>query len=275
MSKNRNPKKKQYIPACIFCKSTPVTEEHLWPHWIEKEFSKEGEDKHVVNNYQTLSHDGSRTQHSYRVLNRNIIRIVVKKFCAPCNNGWMSRIEAESKEIIKSLILDKPILLEGDEQSKLARWGILKSIIGEYADSKDVKIVISKEERLNFFQTNELSPNFKVYIGRSLAEQDIWKTTLFTHFTGYLNFQNFILFSPPKPNAQWSLFVKNTFVMIVSWSEKQLDLNLPPPVINKFVQIHPLTNISFSYDSILALSGVEMNYVRENLNKHSFAVVDK
>ena len=273
MSKSK--KQQQYIPTCIFCKSTPVTEEHLFPQWMEKEFSKGEDNKHIVNNYEPISYDGSRTKITSKTVNRNIIRLTIKKVCDTCNNGWMSKIETASKEIIKSLILDEAIIIGSEEQDNLVKWGILKTIIGEFADrDSSGKIAISREERMNFFQTNNPSPNFSVYIGRSMAKEYMWKAPVYIHFTAYLNHQNFSLISAPKPNVQWSLFVKDTFILIIFWSAKQCELILPFLVANKLIQIHPSTNNSFNYNSIPTLSKEEMEYIRANLNKHSLATVD-
>jgi hypothetical protein len=148
---------------------------------------------------------------------------------------------------------------------------VLRAIIGEYADAENHKQIISKEERLNFFQTKIPSPKFKIWVGRSLVKEGAWKQ-FFIHFNAYQSLQNLTLLSPPEPNLQWSLFVKGAFVIIIYWSEIQCDIILPAIISHKLVQIHPLENTSFKYESILSFSEEELEYIRKNLTKHSFAI---
>lgn len=99
---------------CAFCGSTePLTREHVFGQWVSK-----------------IGLDLSPVQHRAGPLNgipRDMgeqppFRQTVKSFCASCNNGWMSDLEATAQRVLTPLILGEATTIEPADQGAVAMW---------------------------------------------------------------------------------------------------------------------------------------------------------
>ena len=71
----------------------------------------------------------------------NMLDAEVKRFCAECNNGWMSDLESEAQPILGPLILGHSARLTEHDQNVLARW-TFKTVLAcdfMYADRAEAK----------------------------------------------------------------------------------------------------------------------------------------
>jgi hypothetical protein len=58
--------------------------------------------------------------------------VTVGAVCAGCNNGWMSRLEDETKRIAEEMVRGNAQQLSTREQATLAMWAALKVLVAEY-----------------------------------------------------------------------------------------------------------------------------------------------
>ena len=56
-------------------------------------------------------------------------QVKIKAVCRPCNNGWMSKLETDSKPLIGRLIEDFPLSLHTSQQTLLARWTLKTAMV--------------------------------------------------------------------------------------------------------------------------------------------------
>ena len=84
---------------CIFCGTEGnLSKEHLWPDWLSKLYLRKDSESHTFGSKSYLNkkevRDGtySRPGHLFSLKNRVV--------CVTCNNGWMSRVEEETKPIL-------------------------------------------------------------------------------------------------------------------------------------------------------------------------------
>lgn len=128
--------------GCIFCGGTPVTREHLWPDWLRREAAI------------TDSFDHRIEQESDGVETRDVefskppFNQVVKAVCGPCNNGWMSTIEANTKPIVQDLIYARGRTLDREEQRKLATWAFLKACLFDELHRQERVVPAEHRQRL-------------------------------------------------------------------------------------------------------------------------------
>ena len=109
--------------GCIFCGGTPLTKEHLWPAWMQRAFAiKDG----FAHRHQTEV-NGIETRDI--AFETPPLTLVVKSVCGPCNNGWMSEMEAAAKPILEPLLRFSGRRLHRREQRTLANWALLKAIV--------------------------------------------------------------------------------------------------------------------------------------------------
>jgi len=91
----------------------------------------------------------------------------VKTVCGMCNNGWMSRLEAENIPIIGSMFQDLSIPLDKDQQHTVAAWAVkttmmFESTMGRKAEDR----FYTKDEGVQL-RVNRAIPNLtRVWIGR-------------------------------------------------------------------------------------------------------------
>ncbi|MDQ0923382.1 hypothetical protein QF038_001890 [Pseudarthrobacter sp. W1I19] len=100
--------------SCAFCGSTqPLTREHVFGQWV----SKIGLDLSPA-----MHHAGALNGLPRDMGDQPPYRLQVKKFCAPCNNGWMSQLENAAQRVLTPFILGKPGTIAVEDQAVIAMW---------------------------------------------------------------------------------------------------------------------------------------------------------
>lgn len=109
--------------VCIFCGTTPLTKEHLWPNWLRRQVgSKDRLDWRIegdINGESARDHRFSKLPFDQQV----------RAVCAPCNGGWMSKIEAATKPLLLPLLERQGCRLNRAQQTQVATWALLKAIM--------------------------------------------------------------------------------------------------------------------------------------------------
>lgn len=115
------------MPQCLFCDATKLTQEHLWPDWVVARFRHLVEPAHGKFTSTIARADG-------RVIFRPApdIEQTARVICKPCNEGWMSCVEAEAKPILDALLDGrKRGVFSREERMKLAIWITLRAMVFE------------------------------------------------------------------------------------------------------------------------------------------------
>jgi hypothetical protein len=111
------------MAGCIFCGGAPLTREHLWPDWLRRELGAVGRSAHRLEQDE----DGLETRDV--AFETPPFTQQVRAVCAPCNNGWMSELEAAAKPILLPLIEGRGGVLDCSEQRIVATWALLKACV--------------------------------------------------------------------------------------------------------------------------------------------------
>ncbi len=107
--------------ACIFCGITLTKDnrsrEHVVPAWLQTYLGIDDKQLQL----------GTANTSDNTILKRRIhsaSRFKEGRLCETCNTGWMSKLETESMELLKSLIDGRfsPAELSNDQRASLARW---------------------------------------------------------------------------------------------------------------------------------------------------------
>lgn len=100
--------------SCAFCGSIePLTREHVFGQWVSKIGLDLSPVRHQAGPLNGLPRDMGE-QPPYRQ--------TVKKFCAACNNGWMSQLETAAQRVLTPLILGESGTIEPEDQALIAMW---------------------------------------------------------------------------------------------------------------------------------------------------------
>jgi hypothetical protein len=114
--------------SCVFCGSTqPLTREHVFGRWV----SKVGLDLSPVRH-----HAGALNGLPRDMGEQPPFRLQVKSFCAPCNNGWMSRLEKVAQRVLTPFILGNPGTIVGEDQAVIAMWAQKTALTAMLVSSK-------------------------------------------------------------------------------------------------------------------------------------------
>ena len=166
--------KKTHPPArlCIFCGKGNLSGEHVWPAWMGRHLD-------------TKSPGGDSLEMRFTSANPRAPRVVVhsrarqsgpttkkvRVVCRDCNNGWMSRLEADVQPIILPLMRGDATVLSRDAQSVIARWVALKVMVVEQEDP--TAAVTTQDERRDFWWDFTMPSN--LYISLFKCGQPPWR----------------------------------------------------------------------------------------------------
>lgn len=155
--------------ACIFCDGHgKKSKEHIWPVWMHKYLKINGDGKHTseAHTYEYKKHLESKKIERQGDLTTKKLRVV----CQQCNSGWMSLLESSVKPIMIRMLALEEMVLRPIEQGLLARWIVMKVIVGEY-DSKGINFTPTVD-RVAFKNNNTIPEYFAVYIGTHNEKSD-------------------------------------------------------------------------------------------------------
>lgn len=124
-------REKERFRCCLFCGSTKTTKEHLWGAWTHAYHPKSTQPLQRGNHTITKQNpDGVFTKRP-GVLRRpgNGIFQTTRVPCAECNNGWMSAIERNMKEIFNRVFWNSGEQIDRYEAVAMRKWVYLKTLL--------------------------------------------------------------------------------------------------------------------------------------------------
>jgi hypothetical protein len=115
---------------CRFCQSAANSLEDVWPHWIVDQFRQaEPTEMHAERHGTTLT--------PWRM---HQPQLAMRCVCQPCNNGWMSQLEAQAKPYLQPLLMGQPRVLNNIAQTTIALWSVKTAMVLEALDDEDKRI---------------------------------------------------------------------------------------------------------------------------------------
>jgi len=160
--------------ACIFCeKEGDLSKEHLWPNWLSKMYLRKGDEKHTFGSRTYLNkeivRDGvyERPGHLFSLKNRVV--------CQTCNNGWMSKVENDTKPIILRMINGEKHKITNAELNLFSFWIAMKVVTAEFAEKKEALDVTPLTERQEMMNDRKMPSFFNLFIGvHSTGHNSAW-----------------------------------------------------------------------------------------------------
>lgn len=109
---------------CAFCSSSfnKITREHVWPNWIRNVLAQPP--RRVA-----LHRDGRAPIDWPLNANKVDMGVTLNDVCKPCNEGWMERLEAETRPILTPLIQGQDAVLAPNDQRTLAVWAVKTAMV--------------------------------------------------------------------------------------------------------------------------------------------------
>ena len=117
--------------ACVFCDRSPVTNEHVFPRWLDRYLTSGERQQLEQTRYGQGGFDTTRASRG--------LDFRVKKVCAACNNGWMSQLERDSMGALDSLIRDTAIEeITLKRQRQIALWATKTAMMADLTQSAPI-----------------------------------------------------------------------------------------------------------------------------------------
>lgn len=114
---------------CLFCSSTDLSNEHIFPQWLLRELD-------ITSEYVSMAHYSpsgesiSKRQHRFN-------NLVCGQICKKCNNGWMSELEGKCKKHITNLMYLRDPKSElgwmAENQKDFTIWVLKTAILLNYS----------------------------------------------------------------------------------------------------------------------------------------------
>ncbi|WP_162232677.1 hypothetical protein [Sphingomonas sanxanigenens] len=160
-------------PQCGFCNNKTTrkmsSKEHIWPQWMHERLENESK---IEKPTGTTSRDfvTRSTSNELPAYERNKINIggpwrkTIRSLCRPCNNGWASQIQTNSKESLRNL-MDGGLIISEKDQDDLRTWFSMFSYNADFYDNQG--LMITQATRSNFRETQQNPPEFRFWIARN------------------------------------------------------------------------------------------------------------
>jgi hypothetical protein len=137
---------------CIFSDKLAGSREHVWPKWILE--------RKDLGAFRLKIANGPE-----KVLNN--VELKVKTVCQPCNNGWMSTLEAEAIPIMSDMFDDKAISLDQEQQQIPVRWLMKTAMVYDSLKGRNApNVFYTKDECVAFRQSFQIPQPTMMWIGR-------------------------------------------------------------------------------------------------------------
>jgi hypothetical protein len=221
-------KKHATTENCIYCGVNEVSEEDVFPKWLQRRF-KRPEDSHGTLERIPNLNSEVRIERSVRVL-----KVAVEAVCFECNNTWMSGLQNNTKPIIASLLDETTTSLTPEECRQLTCWVVMSAMCLE-ANNPRSKWLYDDLDR-TLLKEKEIPRNTEVWIGYWMnAPGEFYEGRLGygTHYKGYVctfGFGN-LLFQLLH-NVQSDRQPRNWNTLSAPWNEMLIPIRFPkPPVI--------------------------------------------
>lgn len=150
---------------CLFCQNTDLSNEHIFGQWLLKELDILKKPLNMTHkNFVGMPLDVRRQSYS---------TLVNGRVCQKCNNGWMSELERNCKELVLNLMnlnLNEKTVADLRENNKdLAKWAFKNVIL--LNDSVNFRKIIPDNHYQELYK-GKIPENVKVLIGFSDKEYE-------------------------------------------------------------------------------------------------------
>lgn len=130
--------------SCLFCENPANSKEHAFPDWISEIAPGEGNLKHGR---------GDAADSVHTEWTNSGFDIKVRQVCRDCNHGWMSDMEAKTRDLLEPMLLGtRTRPLSVPEQKRVATWVYKTAIMLALAHSDDERFVPKEDYRFLYEQ---------------------------------------------------------------------------------------------------------------------------
>ncbi|OFY09302.1 MAG: hypothetical protein A2X05_12710 [Bacteroidetes bacterium GWE2_41_25] len=235
--------------VCIFCqKQKEKSKEHIWPRWLQT----------LIGGTEQSFYQGVHLSPIFPISTRihSGESLVYGHVCNECNNGWMSKLEAECKPLIIKLIINRHFIdsLSKTDRQKISLWAFKTALI--INAGSNYRKIIPDSHYSHLYRHQIIIKNVKIDIGFLPSEKALsWRQSQISfglmHQNDKENFHELL-----KNSYKVSLQINNIGIRVsffphvkefgykISFSEKEKNLRIWP------YQKNSLFNSKLEYESL-------------------------
>lgn len=165
---------------CVFCGSNAkLTREHVFARWLRDYFPRIGESEYLR---RQVDFDADQVH----ARPGRSFDMVVRDYCAACNNGWMSDLEVAVEPILGPMLNGEERILTAPEQHTLATWA-MKTMLTMQGMNMGAPRVVSPERYRWFGEHRTPLSGTYVWLARyanSGSSDDEAQTVIISHEWG-------------------------------------------------------------------------------------------
>lgn len=124
------------MSGCVFCgRRGAMSKEHIWPRWVGRTISADLPSSRSVRTVEVRSEGDEAIIEPTRwgpEQQGSVLATKVRIVCQTCNNGWMSRLEANCRRLIRLLLDPGLALINPADCASLATWAIKTAWMNEF-----------------------------------------------------------------------------------------------------------------------------------------------
>jgi hypothetical protein len=139
----------------MFCRARAGSKEDAWPKWLLRKLA-------APSGVRVDAERGRAKLPPWRQADAGVL---VKHVCAPCNNGWMSRLESLAKPTVEMLLDEPACALDVAAQSGLAAWATKSAMVFEAVRLPEKEWFYSAEDRAAMKRSHDIPSRTNVWLG--------------------------------------------------------------------------------------------------------------
>jgi hypothetical protein len=235
----------------------------MWADWLRNYIPREKLEHHI---HSTVVFPDKKEEIYYRRAGDPHVR-KVRCVCGPCNNGWMSQIQENTKICLVPMLRGSEARLHKRAQTFLASWATMMVMVSEYLDRG--KVAVPTTDRRWFFNKKCPPSHWRIWIGRHNRQTySLWTHNVMTlvEEKGKVIPDDLL----PKANTQTStiLLGKHLIIHVMSSPIARHIIRrwkLPPKIAPSMSQIWPVQQSWVSWPVGDALTDADIHLVADQL----------
>ncbi|HWD29627.1 MAG TPA: hypothetical protein VG387_20815 [Rhizomicrobium sp.] len=138
-----------------------MSKEHLYANWLGKHIPSRV-DEHGINFTLVAPKSSS---HFTKMRSGDSHARKIRRVCAICNKGWMSRLQEATKPYLLPLIEGRRTILSRKGQKAIAVWAAMTVMTGEFLDDSEEFVAISQSDRDHLRTEHRVPFGWRIWIG--------------------------------------------------------------------------------------------------------------
>lgn len=153
----------------------------------------------------------------------SVFDYAIERVCGPCNNGWMSRAEADIRPILEPMIKGTGLELTEADRSKLARYITYKFLLVDWGQRRPM---LPPEIAHAFHRDGTMPSNLTINLCN--CDEGNWRAAMLVVEIPLYRNEEFPGLDAPANTKSFALGMGNAYFLVTYAGSSQLELEFHP-----------------------------------------------